>query len=61
MNLFKLQCHLQRGAAYLVAPVLRVTGLRFSKAWRGNGVVDHIAANVLADGGTPFPLREFNF
>jgi len=61
MSTLKITWHLQRGVAYLAAPVLRVTGLRFSKAWRGNGVVDHIAANVLADGGKPLPLCDVAF
>ena len=53
--------HLQRGMAYLVVPILRITGLRFSKAWRSQHVIDHVAANVLADGLAPFPLRDFKF
>jgi hypothetical protein len=35
------------------APVMRLTGFRFSKAWRGNTLIDHVAANLLADGIKP--------
>lgn len=52
---------LQRAAAHLVAPILRATGYRFGKAWRGNGVIDHVAANQIADGIVPFPIDEFRF
>jgi hypothetical protein len=59
MNTARALWKMQRGVAHLVAPVTKRTGYRFSKAWRGNGVVDHIAANLLADGETPFPINEF--
>jgi hypothetical protein len=59
MNFPKTAWQLQRGVAHVVAPLLKLTGWRFSKTWRGNRVVDHIAANILADGGTPFPIADF--
>lgn len=52
---------LQRAVAHCVAPLLRLTGYRFSKAWRGNGVIDHVAANLIADGFSPFPIDSVKF
>lgn len=49
----KAHYYIKRTAAYAVAPILRITGLRFSKAWRGNPIIDHVAANILADGVRP--------
>jgi hypothetical protein len=46
--------------ALIAAPVLRVTGYRFSKAWRGNGVINHVAANLWADGEPVVRVRFFN-
>lgn len=56
MNTARALWKMQRGVAHLAAPVMKRTGFRFSKAWRGNGVVDHIAANNLADGDAPFTI-----
>lgn len=39
--------------ARIAAPVMRLTGFRFSKAWRGNRIINHVEANLLADGITP--------
>ncbi len=41
---------LMLATARLCVPVLRFTGWRFSKAWRGNPIVCHVAANCWADG-----------
>lgn len=51
MNAYqKAKYNFQRFTAFCAAPVLRVTGYRFSKKWRGNPVIDHVAANLMADG-----------
>lgn len=59
MNTAKMVWQVQRGVAHLVAPALKATGFRFSKAWRGNRIVDHIAANNIADGDAPYPIADF--
>lgn len=40
----------QHYVAKMVAPVLKLTGYRFGKAWRGNWIVNHVEANMMADG-----------
>jgi len=47
---------LQRLVALAVAPILRATGYRFGKAWRGNWIVNHIEANLEADGIKTQPI-----
>ncbi len=52
----RIAYELQRAAAHIVAPVMKLTGLRFSKASRGTWVcvlIDRVAANLLADGIKP--------
>lgn len=44
-------------AARLASPVMRLTGFRFSKAWRGNRIINHVEANLLADGIKPERVR----
>jgi hypothetical protein len=61
LTITKTGIYLRRAVAHAVAPVLRISGVRFSKAWRGNFIVDHVAANVLADGGEPFALSSLRF
>jgi hypothetical protein len=53
MLTIKTQYYIGRTTAHLVTPILRITGYRFGKAWRGQWIVDHVAANLLADGITP--------
>lgn len=53
----KLHYTMQHTIAKAVAPVLRVTGYRFSKAWRGNWIVNHVEANMMADGFDVKPLK----
>jgi len=55
-----LQYWLQTLMALLCVPVMRLTGFRFSKAWRGNWVVNHVAANLWADGYQVGFCRFFN-
>lgn len=46
----------QRAVAHLAAPVMRLTGFRFSKASRGhwiNKFICRVSANLLADGIKP--------
>jgi hypothetical protein len=42
--------HARYLAADICIPLMRLTGFRFSKAWRGNPVIEHVYANVKADG-----------
>jgi hypothetical protein len=51
---------LQTLAAILIAPVMRATGFRFGKSWRGNLWVNHVHANMLADGYRPAYCKFFN-
>lgn len=51
---------LQTMAAYLIAPVMRATGFRFAKSSRGNAWVNHVAANMLAEGFRPGFVKFFN-
>ena len=51
------QYHIGRLTAWLVFPVLKGTGWRFSKSWRGCWWLDHVAANLRADGITPGVVR----
>lgn len=51
---------LQTAAAALCVPVLRLTGWRFSRAWRGNWIVHHVAANLWADGYPVSICRFYN-
>jgi len=53
MSLIKAQYLFGRATARMVAPILRITGYRFTKAVRGQWVIDHVAANLLADGIEP--------
>ena len=53
--------YFKRITAYAVSPILRVTGYRFSKAWRGNPIVDHVAANILAEGVKPGTCVGYRF
>jgi hypothetical protein len=46
----KIHQHLKYIAADLFVPIMRVTGFRFTKAWRGNKVIEHVYANLKADG-----------
>lgn len=57
MSMIKAQYYIGRASAHLIAPILRVTGYRFGKAWRGQWIVDHVAANLLADGITPGVMK----
>lgn len=58
MTLIKAHYLVQHTVAFLVAPVLRLTGYRFSKAWRGNPLVAHVEANLRADG---YPVKRLKF
>lgn len=57
MKLYQAHYVLQRAVAHIAAPVMRVTGLRFSKASRNsrliNAVICRVSANLLADGVKP--------
>ena len=57
MNRDRFAYEAQRAVAHVVAPVMRMTGFRFSKASRNNKLVcmliDRVAANLLADGVKP--------
>lgn len=44
---------LKYAAAVIAAPIMKRTGFRFSKAWRGNPFIAHVTANLLADGVKP--------
>jgi hypothetical protein len=50
MKLIKAQYHFQCAMAIVAAPLMRLTGFRFSKAWRGNPIINHVEANLMADG-----------
>jgi hypothetical protein len=62
MNLIQLQYALQRASAHVAAPVMRATGLRFSKKSRDsrfiNALICRVSANLLADREQPTPLRD---
>jgi hypothetical protein len=57
MNLIQANYTLQRAAAHLVAPIMRASGLRFSKKFRDSSVINalicRVSANLLADGIKP--------
>lgn len=61
MNLIRFHYAVQRAAAHVAAPVMRATGLRFSKASRHsriiNALICRVSANRLADGIEPGRLR----
>lgn len=61
MKLIQAHYLLQRAAAHVIAPVMRATGLRFTKASRDsraiNALVCRVSANMLADGLTPGRLN----
>lgn len=50
MKLIKAHYQVRRAVAIVAVPLMRVTGFRFSKAWRGNPIINHIEANLMADG-----------
>lgn len=50
MQLIQAQYLFGRTMAHLAVPLMRATGFRFSKAWRGNGFINHVEANLMADG-----------
>jgi len=52
--------YLQMFVAFLAVPVLKLTGYRFSKAWRGNPIIAHVQANMMADGVMPARMKFFN-
>lgn len=43
--------------ARIAAPIMRKTGYRFPKEWRGNKLINHVEANILADGVKPDHVR----
>lgn len=51
---------LQTAIALLCVPVMRRTGFRFSREWRGNWFVHHVAAHMWADGYSVGLCRFFN-
>lgn len=53
----RLHYEMMRAAAHIAAPVMRLTGFRFSKAWRGNKIISHVEVNLLADGIKPDRIR----
>jgi hypothetical protein len=57
MKLQRLHYEFCRAIAHIAAPVMRITGLRFSKSSRDsriiNSMIDRVAANLLADGIKP--------
>jgi hypothetical protein len=61
MNLIRFHYAMQRAAAHVAAPVMRATGLRFSKASHDNRVINalicRVSANLLADGIEPGKLQ----
>jgi hypothetical protein len=59
MKLIKVQYHFGRAMARLAVPLMRATGFRFSKAWRGNPIINHVEANLMAD-GFDVPAIKFN-
>jgi hypothetical protein len=50
MDVSKTHYQFMRAMAVIAAPVMRLTGFRFSKAWRGNPIINHVEANLMADG-----------
>jgi hypothetical protein len=59
MKLAKAQYHFGRATARLAVPLMRLTGFRFSKAWRGQSFINHVEANLMAD-GFDVPVIRFN-
>lgn len=59
MKLIKAHYQIMRVAARLAVPLMRLTGFRFSKAWRGNVFINHVEANLMAD-GFDAPAVRFN-
>ncbi|NPT36229.1 hypothetical protein [Paraburkholderia xenovorans] len=61
MKLISSHYKLQRAAAHLAAPIMRITGFRFSKASRDNrilnAVICRVSANLLAEGIKPDRLK----
>lgn len=55
--MLKIHYQFMRAMAYIAAPIMRKTGFRFSKAWRGNKLINHVEANMLADGIKPGRIR----
>lgn len=51
---------LQTGIAWLCVPALRFSGFRFGKTWRSNRWINHVAANLWADGEPVVICRFFN-
>lgn len=48
--LTRLHYEMQHLASRLAAPIMRRTGYRFGKDWRGNRWINHVEANCMADG-----------
>lgn len=59
MKLTKVHYQIMRTTARLAVPLMRLTGFRFSKAWRGNLFINHVEANLMAD-GFEVPALRFN-
>jgi hypothetical protein len=57
MDVTKTHYQFMRAMAVIAAPVLRLTGFRFSKAWRENVFINHVEANLMADGFDVPPMR----
>jgi hypothetical protein len=53
----RIHYELMRVTARIAAPIMRVTGFRFSKAWRGNKLINHVEANLRANGTKPGRVR----
>lgn len=53
----KVHYTFMRFTARMAAPMMRLTGFRFSKAWRGNKFINHVDANSWADGIEPDRMR----
>ena len=56
-SMIKIHYLFMHAMARIAAPIMRKTGFRFSKAWRGNTLINHVEANMLADGMKPNRLR----
>ncbi len=56
-SMIKIHYLFMHAMARIAAPIMRKTGFRFSKAWRGNKLINHVEANMLADGMKPNRLR----
>jgi hypothetical protein len=41
----RIHYEFMRLTARIAAPIMRITGFRFSKAWRGNRLINHGKAN----------------